>query len=376
MSSPHAPYRMEEESSSVGSPDLMNATANGNFDLTSYFLALANPDFSSSSSESQSQGSRGTTPSDWIGATGMPQPGIDPSWKWDADALTGSIDPNALILGREHYQMTQNYQPPVQDFHFEQPMPVRDMMTIPTQLPSQLQEQQSQLHFTMPEIIPPTPPTSGYQQQDYIPQTVNVPTPHFLSLPSAPPSAVPHGHNNDPDAIGRRARELVGVTYAITPAQHAEALRRQSMAALQQQSYPSDQPVYADASYPTPSQGSSPSPSRSSGSSPPMAPSTYTGLASAPKTKTSHTTIERRYRTNLNARIVALRHAVPALRILEKSKFPNEVVDERGLVDGVKAARKASKGNILGKAAEYIGYVYLALPKYLFVLLIFFLLGY
>ena len=39
--------------------------------------------------------------------------------------------------------------------------------------------------------------------------------------------------------------------------------------------------------------------------------------------KTSHTTIERRYRTNLNARILALRRAVPALRILEKNA-PNQ----------------------------------------------------
>lgn len=78
--------------------------------------------------------------------------------------------------------------------------------------------------------------------------------------------------------------------------------------------------------------------------------------------KTSHTTIERRYRTNLNARITSLRHAVPALRILEKDenqkpRFPEDVVDERGYVDGVKAARKASKASVLGKAAEYIQYV-------------------
>lgn len=32
----------------------------------------------------------------------------------------------------------------------------------------------------------------------------------------------------------------------------------------------------------------------------------------------------------------------------------NDVVDERGLVDGVKVARKISKANVLGKAAEYI----------------------
>jgi hypothetical protein len=90
--------------------------------------------------------------------------------------------------------------------------------------------------------------------------------------------------------------------------------------------------------------------------------------------KTSHTTIERRYRTNLNARIQALKDAVPALRVLEnkekvkKGQDPpeidseerperptwNDMVDERGLVDGVKVARKISKANVLGKAAEYI----------------------
>lgn len=84
------------------------------------------------------------------------------------------------------------------------------------------------------------------------------------------------------------------------------------------------------------------------------------GISGRPKT--SHTTIERRYRTNLNARILALRHAVPALRILDKDhsrrpEFAGDVVDERGFVDGVKAARKASKASILGKAAEYIQYV-------------------
>ncbi|KAK0204097.1 hypothetical protein DFS33DRAFT_859757 [Desarmillaria ectypa] len=86
--------------------------------------------------------------------------------------------------------------------------------------------------------------------------------------------------------------------------------------------------------------------------------------------KTSHTTIERRYRTNLNARIQSLRMAVPALRVLEwndgpkkskgtKAKIRNEedstdIIDERGYVDGVKVARKCSKANVLGKAVEYI----------------------
>jgi hypothetical protein len=29
-------------------------------------------------------------------------------------------------------------------------------------------------------------------------------------------------------------------------------------------------------------------------------------------------------------------------------------VDERGFIDGVRVARKVSKGNVLGKAVEYI----------------------
>ncbi|KAI5121994.1 hypothetical protein M0805_001827 [Coniferiporia weirii] len=98
------------------------------------------------------------------------------------------------------------------------------------------------------------------------------------------------------------------------------------------------------------------------------------------RTKTSHTTIERRYRTNLNARIQSLRAAVPALRVLEHKpgnrvgNLPlkagtrragvnadagaageeEDVIDERGFVDGVKVARKGSKANVLGKAVEYI----------------------
>ncbi|KAJ4468828.1 hypothetical protein J3R30DRAFT_3554706 [Lentinula aciculospora] len=114
------------------------------------------------------------------------------------------------------------------------------------------------------------------------------------------------------------------------------------------------------------------------------------GIIPMMRPKTSHTTIERRYRTNLNARITSLKMAVPALRVLEdkegcgvggggkKGKGRNstlgknvvfgskvkkegedgedvvDVIDERGFVDGVKVARKCSKANVLGKAVEYI----------------------
>lgn len=82
---------------------------------------------------------------------------------------------------------------------------------------------------------------------------------------------------------------------------------------------------------------------------------TAAAIASGSRPRTSHTTIERRYRTNLNTRIQSLRLVVPALRVLDKKKtFPEDAVDERGFVDGVKVARKCSKANVLGKAEEYI----------------------
>jgi hypothetical protein len=101
--------------------------------------------------------------------------------------------------------------------------------------------------------------------------------------------------------------------------------------------------------------------SRSTTSSPPPAPASTLAPAATTqrpaRPKTDHTTIERRYRTNLNARITALKRAVPALRVLEPSlALPGDqaAVNERGFIDGVRVARKVSKGNVLGKAVEYI----------------------
>lgn len=134
------------------------------------------------------------------------------------------------------------------------------------------------------------------------------------------------------------------------------------------------------ASSPTDRRRSSASSSSSEAS--PQAQSDASGSPPPPpvpgRTKTSHTTIERRYRTNLNARIQSLRAAVPALRVLEikpGNRVGNlaikagtrragvnvepgleeeDVIDERGYIDGVKVARKGSKANVLGKATEYI----------------------
>ena len=88
----------------------------------------------------------------------------------------------------------------------------------------------------------------------------------------------------------------------------------------------------------------------------PQGPQTHViNTATTGRPKTSHTTIERRYRTNLNARIQSLKAAVPALRALDQNYKSGEYkVDDRGYIDGVKVARKGSKANVLGKAVEYI----------------------
>lgn len=112
---------------------------------------------------------------------------------------------------------------------------------------------------------------------------------------------------------------------------------------------------------PDPTASSLSSPKSDSPAEPPQPPPVQSVIG---RPKTSHTTIERRYRTNLNARITGLKQAVPALRVLEAKvnnaeNLFNDVVDSRGFVDGVKVARKMSKANVLGKAAEYIKYAFL-----------------
>lgn len=165
---------------------------------------------------------------------------------------------------------------------------------------------------------------------------------------------------DDSDDVGRRAREAAGVTIAIqaaTPRQLPSATMPDDQAPLKlpiprlvrpAPAPRSQKTLLAPTSAHTPTLTPAPSPPASAMGSvtPPL------GHSGRPKT--SHTTIERRYRTNLNARIMALRHAVPALRVLNKEQFPNDIVDERGFVDGVRAARKASKASVLGKAVEYI----------------------
>ncbi|GJC85550.1 transcription factor CPH2 [Colletotrichum liriopes] len=78
--------------------------------------------------------------------------------------------------------------------------------------------------------------------------------------------------------------------------------------------------------------------------------------------KNPHNMIEKRYRVNINEKIVALRDAVPSLRCVvqqtenpqaaaAESDEPFDVVEELG---GLMPARKLNKATILSKATEYI----------------------
>ncbi|KAK1221926.1 hypothetical protein PQX77_015254 [Marasmius sp. AFHP31] len=234
-----------------------------------------------------------------------------------------------------------------------------------------------------------------------------------ISSPEAPTQVVAHVQEShvDPAAeLVQRVLQSAGLTLAV-PAGAQNATNGASANSASPASSPST-------TYTSPSQlghmpmhayspQSSASSTSSAPSTPPPSTPPQTSMALDPtmsmkhiqqaqgssmgvinRPKTSHTTIERRYRTNLNARITSLRMAIPALRVLEdkdacnvggggkkgknstlgkavvygtKVKKENEdgsdvvdVIDERGFVDGVKVARKCSKANILGKAVEYI----------------------
>lgn len=196
-------------------------------------------------------------------------------------------------------------------------------------------------------------------------------------ISSSPPSESGFADSDPASELAQRVRQAAGVTLAVPVSTQVKQLAAASSQGkppshdyhtlLFTQAPATPQSIVASSPISEPSLRASPSAasvsdSGSSSSSPSSAaqsPAPETA-ASAPtaRPKTSHTTIERRYRTNLNARITGLRQAVPALRVLElKDGAPspyNDVVDSRGFVDGVRVARKMSKANILGKATEYI----------------------
>ncbi|KAK0908743.1 Clr6 histone deacetylase associated PHD protein-2 Cph2 [Friedmanniomyces endolithicus] len=69
-----------------------------------------------------------------------------------------------------------------------------------------------------------------------------------------------------------------------------------------------------------------------------------------PVKKTSHNVIEKRYRNNLNDKIVELRNAVPALRAMGRADNGGDEED----LEGLTPAHKLNKATVMGKATEYI----------------------
>lgn len=67
-----------------------------------------------------------------------------------------------------------------------------------------------------------------------------------------------------------------------------------------------------------------------------------------PVKKTSHNVIEKRYRNNLNDKIVELRQSVPALRAMGRDG------DDAEDLEGLAPAHKLNKATIMAKATEYI----------------------
>ncbi|KAK4179396.1 hypothetical protein QBC36DRAFT_75733 [Triangularia setosa] len=73
-----------------------------------------------------------------------------------------------------------------------------------------------------------------------------------------------------------------------------------------------------------------------------------------PVKKTAHNMIEKRYRTNLNDKIAALRDSVPSLRIMSKSARGEDTTEDREELHGLTPAHKLNKATVLAKATEYI----------------------
>ncbi|KAJ5034983.1 uncharacterized protein L3040_008250 [Drepanopeziza brunnea f. sp. 'multigermtubi'] len=71
-----------------------------------------------------------------------------------------------------------------------------------------------------------------------------------------------------------------------------------------------------------------------------------------PMKKMAHNMIEKRYRTNLNEKIAALRDSVPSLRVMSKKDSRREDLQED--LQGLTPAHKLNKATVLSKATEYI----------------------
>ncbi|KAI0084767.1 hypothetical protein BDY19DRAFT_997497 [Irpex rosettiformis] len=165
-----------------------------------------------------------------------------------------------------------------------------------------------------------------------------------------------NAHLHSPQLPTPQPQQKLAIPRIPRPSPPPSSIKRSPTVGPSENASPAPSVAVSD-SYATPPPSTTASP-QPPASSPPLPAEQPIVLGISGRPKTSHTTIERRYRTNLNARITGLKQAVPALRVLEVKNGAvspwNDRVDERGFVDGVKVARKMSKANVLGKATEYI----------------------
>lgn len=263
----------------------------------------------------------------------------------DFDSSSLAIDPSALHFDPKIFANTDltSFQPQ-QLLGFPQSLPPRRMSITSS----------SSSGASLSDLAPVTSIPS-------IPSTAAT-SPH-LSPGVHVPVHIPVSLNDLVDELAQSVRQTSGVTLAVPVQGQAEQLAFSNAQKLPIPRLPRHSPPVPNAGSKRKSPVAEPTPSQD--------PALGGTVAVIGRPKTSHTTIERRYRTNLNARIQSLKDAVPALRVLEtKEKVNkgqdgmeaeslekpawNDVVDVRGFVDGVKVARKISKANVLGKAAEYI----------------------
>lgn len=73
-----------------------------------------------------------------------------------------------------------------------------------------------------------------------------------------------------------------------------------------------------------------------------------------PPKKTAHNMIEKRYRTNLNDKIAALRDSVPSLRVMSRGNGANEEDDDPEDLEGLTPAHKLNKATVLSKVRSFI----------------------
>ncbi|KDQ21396.1 hypothetical protein BOTBODRAFT_182738 [Botryobasidium botryosum FD-172 SS1] len=381
-------------------------------DDSPFTYLLSNPSLSDASSLSSSASQRSQSPDTTWASDAFPT-----DWKWsDMDLDIASLASGIGIFGSPDSHAPMSIDPHAMHIHdFDPFSALGGMGNMEFGLPQQQQSPSPQdilSHASFADLssFTYTAPSVAASQAIDITQTLSLPAapPPSITVAAAVASAVAAAQSDAMDAtlssssaseaeeIAARVRELVGIVEAVTQNSSPTAPAAAAAAPVQAPTPPPvSAPKVAIPRLPRPavavrlpnlantgastgsSKSSSPNTTRLSTPVDSPACTSPSTLAPAPtgaaaptttttaRPKSSHTTIERRYRTNLNARITALKHAVPALRVLESAKFPDCVPDERGYVDGVKAARKASKASVLGKAVEYIRvkFIYCVLKK-------------